>query len=144
MTPDPRIYTVAIEWKDEYKVGVEIIDRQHQRLIGVLSRLHEARERGTLTHDLLKTVIQDLETYVSRHFVTEEELMEIYGYPGLEGQKRAHQEFANKVKELRVLVMEGDLTVMTVIFRILETWLENHIIKEDRGIGPFLNKKGLS
>jgi hemerythrin len=80
---------------------------------------------------------------VSRHFVTEEELMEIYGYPGLEGQKRAHQEFANKVKELRVLVMEGDLTVMTVIFRILETWLENHIIKEDRGIGPFLNKKGL-
>lgn len=134
---------MAIEWKDEYKVGVEIIDRQHQRLVGTLSRLHQARNSGGLTHELLKTVILDLEGYVSRHFVTEEELMEIYGYPGLEGQKRAHQEFADKVKELRVLVMEGDLTVMNVICRILESWLENHIIKEDRGIGPFLNAKGL-
>jgi hemerythrin len=49
------------EWEDGFAVGVTEIDQQHRRLIGLISRLHEAIERS---NDLatLASVMSELDT----------------------------------------------------------------------------------
>ena len=84
---DPFAFT------EKYKLGVELIDSEHQRLFEII------RETNELTNDVLfndkyddiKKIISELKDYTIKHFGDEEEYMEKIGYSGLEAQKVAHQ-----------------------------------------------------
>ena len=78
------------EWDDSFDVGVAKLNRQHQRLIGLINQLHAAREQSKSRHtmesavdelDTMESVIDELIDYSLYHFATEEECMLEYAYP---------------------------------------------------------------
>lgn len=123
---DPFAFT------EKYKLGVELIDSEHQRLFEII------RETNELTNDVLfndkyddiKKIISELKDYTIKHFGDEEEYMEKIGYSGLEAQKVAHQAFVDRLNEVNLEAVDGDQEgYLRELIEFLLGWLANHILK---------------
>ena len=128
---DPFAFT------EKYKLGVELIDSEHQRLFEII------RETNELTNDVLfndkyddiKKIISELKDYTIKHFGDEEEYMEKIGYSGLEAQKVAHQAFVDRLNEVNLEAVDGDQEgYLHELIEFLLGWLANHILKMDKKI----------
>ena len=64
-----------MKWKDEYSVGIDVIDEQHKKLFEISEVLANAIEINEI-----KDILLFLENYMEFHFNTEEALMKKYGY----------------------------------------------------------------
>ncbi|MGA2071741.1 MAG: hemerythrin domain-containing protein, partial [Sedimentisphaerales bacterium] len=69
-------------WKDEYSVGVEKIDHQHQHLFEIINKLIE-RPVSSDDSGLVSDILSEMVNYAREHFSTEEMLMRQYGYPAI-------------------------------------------------------------
>jgi len=130
------------EWKDEYRVGVKVVDQQHRRLVNLVEELYEAMKMGKGS-DGAKRVLKGLVDYTKSHFRTEEEFMKASSYPGFLAHKKEHEDLAVQAEELLYQVEKGKLSVPIETGRFLKDWLSNHIMETDRKLGLFLTKKGL-
>ena len=111
-------------------MGIDSIDRQHQKLIGMINRLVKATDL-TVRSEHVSDILTEMTRYASEHFRTEEELMEEYAYPLLTEHKALHQEFRKKTLEICNATMLGVESVPQVMFNYLRDWLRNHILTED-------------
>jgi len=122
------------EMKEEYKLGVSLIDEQHERLF----------ELGESAYNLLKDnytidkynriigVIQELSHYAVTHFKDEEDYMESINYRKLFTQKMDHAEFIKKVSELDLSKIDEDHDEAIMdILTFIAKWLSEHIIEKD-------------
>ena len=98
------------EWDDNYSVGVAEIDEQHQELIELINRLHEAIEQGSAGNaassainelDTMSSVLDELVDYSCYHFSTEEKYMLEYTYPEYDRHKRLHAQFVDRVEAFK-------------------------------------------
>jgi len=119
-----------IEWSDNLSVGFEEIDEQHKILVRLVNKMHEAihRRKGS---DVVAEILGELAAYTKTHFVVEESLMRILGYPGYEEHKIAHDELLQQVIELQEKVAAGQTTISFQLMHFLKTWLIQHIMEED-------------
>lgn len=84
-----------LQWKDDFSVGIPLIDEQHKRLF----------EIGNTIAELLKTYdgqdafieimdqIDALVEYTKYHFEQEEKLMDHYHYSDIEAHIKEHRDF---------------------------------------------------
>jgi hemerythrin len=137
---------MAVKWKPEYSVGVFIIDEQHKVLIELLNDLENLKsidEKSQENQESKSSILQRLDQYTKIHFITEEELMRIYGYDDLENHKKLHARFSEKVEAFNNFYHDDKMFLFDNVYNYLEGWLLKHIQGEDRKLGPFLNSKGL-
>lgn len=130
------------EWKDEYGVGVRVVDQQHKRLVSLVDELYEAMKRGNGSKGA-ERVLRGLVDYTKTHFRTEEEFMKSHSYPGLLAHKREHDDLARQAEELLSQVEQGKLTVPLETSKFLKQWLAGHILETDKKLGRYLTAKGL-
>jgi len=97
----------AIVWKDEYSVGVKVIDDQHKELFRRVNKLFDDVSRGNVT-TVLET-LDFLNSYVIYHFSAEEQLMAKANYPELESHKNEHEWFKSEILSIREQVEKTDL-----------------------------------
>ena len=72
-----------ISWQHDYRVGVPLIDSEHEYLFGLVNAFHDScAGGGTLRQITL--VLNRLVAYAEEHFQHEEGLMEEAGYPRLQ------------------------------------------------------------
>ncbi len=131
-----------IEWSDDISVGIKLIDEQHKRLVSLINALHEANETGN-TKGVVKSAVRELDEYVRVHFITEEEVLRVYGYPDYEQHKRSHTQFADEVRSFYKDLPDDDAKVMNVVMTMLKNWLTSHILKADKAFGPYLKEQGM-
>ena len=131
-----------IEWDDSLSVGVVLIDDQHKMLIQKLKDLSDAFRMGH-EEDKIITTLEFMIDYTDFHFTAEEEHMAAHDYPGLEEQKKQHQEFKAILNHIVEDFKEEGPTkaLATSINVFLLNWLINHIKGSDRKIGKFLSEK---
>ncbi|MCL6546406.1 MAG: hemerythrin domain-containing protein [Bryobacteraceae bacterium] len=67
-----------LDWQEAYSVKVPELDQQHQRLVGMLNRLHDALRAGG-DPAVAQKVVEELVLYTQHHFAAEERLMETSG-----------------------------------------------------------------
>ena len=80
-----------MEWQDSYNIGVEIIDREHQRLFRIINRLLAYDDdKGQWAS---QEGIKYFKAHAVKHFDEEEEYMASIGYPGLETHRKIHRSF---------------------------------------------------
>jgi hemerythrin-like metal-binding protein len=118
-------------WTEEYSVGVELMDRQHQRMISLINRLDEIIQKGGPFGEF-GSVLDGVIDYTKTHFVAEEALLEEADYPDLKEHKEAHQLFVKQVHHLREDAKKGDPAVMRRLLVFLESWLVGHIVGIDK------------
>ncbi len=131
------------EWREDYKVGVKLVDQQHRRLVGLVEELYEAMKAGKGSEGA-RRVLKGLVDYTRTHFRTEEEFMKNHSYPGLLAHKREHDDLARQAEELLSQVERGKLTVPLETGKFLKEWLATHIMETDKKLGKYLNAKGLA
>ncbi len=129
-----------ISWKDEYSLGIEKIDRQHQHLFEIINKIND---RSDLSADmgLVSDTIKEMINYAKEHFRDEEILMERYGYPNLETHKKEHNYFVYTTADLAVNFIDHRNTCGDEIAEFLNIWLTNHILKTDMKYKELLLEK---
>ena len=131
-----------IQWNDDLNVGVLEIDRQHQRLVGMINDLNDAMKQGQ-GKDVLDKIINGLTNYTKTHFGIEEKYFDQFGYPDANNHKKEHLNFTKKVTEFKAGFDKGKIGLSIEVMNFLSNWLQNHIKRVDKKYGPFFNEKGL-
>ena len=88
------------EWSERMSVGVAELDSDHQALIQLINRLHDALENneGRLALD---QIFESLAVYIETHFAHEEQVMEACGYPEISEHKKEHLKFTRNIHYIR-------------------------------------------
>ena len=129
-------------WKAEYSVGVQKLDDQHQQLVGLLNQLYEALEAGQ-GKEALGKILKSLMAYTKEHFLSEESLMKLYGYPGYLDHKAKHERMTVHVRTLAGQYAAGEISSPIQISNFLKDWLKKHILGTDMEYRPYLQGKGV-
>jgi len=131
-----------IEWNESYSVGVNEIDMQHQKLVGMINELHDAMLQGQ-GKTILGNIISGLIDYAQIHFATEEKYFDLFGYPDSVSHKKEHSDFTQKIAGFKTGFDSGKLGMSINVMDFLSSWLRNHIKVVDKKYSPLLNEKGL-
>jgi hemerythrin len=117
-----------LHWSSDLDTGIDVIDKQHQRIVDYLNELNEANESGDQT--ATNHVLGELVDYTLTHFAFEEELQERANYPFLKAHKRVHEIFTKRVAEFQRRASAGE-NVAPELLSMLKIWLVNHIKGDD-------------
>ncbi|MDH5299169.1 MAG: bacteriohemerythrin, partial [Desulfobulbaceae bacterium] len=123
----------VVEWREEFRVGVQEIDGQHRQLFAVLARLDRAAEEEQ--HAGLDPILDELVRYLKEHFSAEERLL--HTHPRWPEHHRLHWQFTEKTLHFlrewqRADGPEERSRLIAEIRYFLCPWLKDHILKTDR------------
>lgn len=124
-------------WKDEYNIGVEIIDKEHQRLFRIINKLFRFSSEKNKSQWTCQEGIKFFKEHAMKHFAEEEDYMASIHYEGLNTHKRIHQEFREKT--LPILEKELEQTdysenAVEHFLGVCAGWLIGHTLAEDHAI----------
>lgn len=132
-----------VEWKDEYSVGIESIDQQHRKLIGLINSLQTAVNYSAGA-DFEREALDELVDYTKTHFSYEESLMEDNDYPDFTTHRAEHELMIAKVEEtLREYQRDQDKAMQNAV-DYLRDWLINHINGTDKQYSKYLIDRGVT
>lgn len=129
--------TSLIKWKEEYRVGVALIDQQHQKLFEIANRAYNllADEWRIDKYDDIIVILEELRDYALFHFSVEEEHMKKIGYQRFLSHKVEHDDFKEELNAVDLYKLDDDQeTYLSNILSFVVTWIENHILKVDKQI----------
>jgi len=134
-------------WKEKYRIGVSMIDKQHQELFRrVEDFIVNLRSSGKWEdrQEKVKSTMEFMKEYVVVHFRAEEEYQKKINYPGLAEHQRIHAGFKEEINNFaQKFEEEGyqeDL-VQSLAGKLL-AWLINHVASEDQKIGSYTKSLG--
>ncbi len=131
-----------IVWNNSLSVGIPSMDTQHQKLINIINRLHDAMSTGK-GKDIIAPVLTELHDYTVTHFTAEEKLMEQCKYEGLAMHKQQHSQFVNHIKKYQSDLEKGSLSVTLSVSNFLKDWLVNHIQGTDKKYESAMKSAGI-
>ena len=119
---------MTIKWTDDLNTGIEVIDKQHMRIVDYINDLENAHQKQD--KEAVRQVLDDLVDYTLSHFAFEESLQEEAGYKYCKPHKKVHELLVRRVNEYMERFKLGD-DVSAEIHKLLSSWLINHIKRDD-------------
>ncbi|MCP4176770.1 MAG: hemerythrin family protein [bacterium] len=144
-----EIIILLITWDDSIALNINEIDNQHKKLVNIINELYEAmkKDRG---NDIIDAVLKKLVDYTDCHFATEERYFDLYRYSESEHHKEEHRYFVEQVNEFnkafaeRKIKRDGSDSVLTFdLWRLLKSWLINHIQISDKKYASLFKENGV-
>lgn len=131
-------------WKDEYNIGVDIIDKEHRRLFKIINKLLVFSDEEKKSQWACQEGIKFFKDHAMNHFDEEEQYMESINYEGLKTHRLIHQGF----REDTLPALERELEEMNYspnsvdhFLGVCAGWLVGHTLTEDRAIvGGSINR----
>jgi hemerythrin len=133
-----------IEWNEDYIIGVEKIDKQHQKLLQHVNALHGGVELQ-IDKKKLRDLLNELVDFTRMHYSTEEKLMKKYDFPKklFKAHCKEHKALLHHLDHLAAGVTKGKYPTFFSDYDISSDWAISHIIEHDKELGEFLNSKGV-
>jgi hemerythrin len=126
-----------IEWTEAMSVGSSTLDTHHQMIFDCLNALHPLLDvQGR--DDEVHAVLNKLEDFVLVHFSEEEQAMKKAGYPDWKAHKQLHDRMYEVVFNLKSDVEHGRTVNAAHLFELVNNWLVQHIMGEDKKYVPYL------
>ena len=125
-------------WNINYSVGIDKIDKQHQKLVLLLNTLYDTMKEGKDKKEKLEHILNELVEYTDYHFKFEEELFEKYSYINKTAHIKEHNNLRKKVINFNNDVKAGQAVITQEITKFLIDWLVNHILISDKEYSPYL------
>ncbi len=124
-------------WNEENNIGVDIIDKEHQRLFNIINKLFALKEEGKDSRRTCYEGIKFFKSHAIKHFADEEEYMKSIGYDGYEQHKSIHDSFRKNTlptleKELENTNYSTD--AVEHFLGVCSGWLVGHTLTEDAAI----------
>lgn len=132
------------KWREEYNIGIDSIDKEHQQLFGIINKLFSMEEEGKDIEWACREGIKFFKTHALTHFANEEAYMVSINYEGLAQHRLLHQGF----RENTLPALEKELERTNYSQKSLEHflgvcagWLIGHTLTEDIAITGKNNAK---
>jgi hemerythrin len=125
-------------FKDEFRTGIESIDREHQKLFEIADKAYETLMDDFIPdkYDYIVGILNELTEYATIHFQHEEEYMMSIRYKKLISHKAQHVEFMDRISSYSLdEVDEKQKDVILELLDFLNDWLIHHILENDKLIG---------
>jgi len=124
-----------IIWKEEYTIGVDLVDKQHKYLFEIGNNAYKLLidQDSSNKFDTIELIIQDLLSYAKYHFQTEEEYMIKINYKEYLSQKEEHTRFIQQIDIISSEKMERNPQIyIEEILAFIFNWLIDHILLKDK------------
>jgi len=109
---------------EKYKLGIDIIDKQHEKLFELIEKLC-----NDCTKDELINMIKELKDYSEYHFATEEKYFDNLNFKFSEEHKRLHENFTLTIE---YYFENPEKLKKEKIYSFLNSWIKKHILIEDK------------
>ncbi len=124
-------------WRDDFNIGVDIIDKEHQRLFKIINKLFNFKEEEKDNEWICQEGIKFFKGHMVKHFAEEEAYMKSIGYAGYEQHRRIHKSFQEHT--LPALEQELERTeysdsAVEHFLGVCAGWLIGHTKTEDLAI----------
>jgi hemerythrin len=133
---------ILLSWREDYRVGIPLIDAEHINLFKLINEFHD-RYRGGDVHRQILVVLNSLVAYAEEHFQHEEALMREIEYPRLARQQDLHETLYSSIFALNERLSLDGAKADAETLRFLKHWILGHILEEDMDIGDFLRRKSV-
>jgi len=133
---------------DEYRTGIETLDRQHEHIIRRLVELEDEFSQPTPNLGLISIALGQIKEYSGYHFWFEERLMDEVGCPVREENIRQHADFSRRLNDFFVIVGSENYAspetylAYVELVRFLQSWVQNHICTLDCKIREYAHLLG--
>ncbi|MDE6024626.1 MAG: response regulator [Lachnospiraceae bacterium] len=126
-----------IVWQERFNIGVDIIDKEHQKLFKIINKLFEFGDDEEKSRWVCQEGIKYFKDHAIKHFADEEDYMKAINYSGYELHKRIHDDFREKTlpaleKELKQTGYSED--AVSHFLGVCTGWLLGHTLTEDHAI----------
>jgi hemerythrin len=119
-----------LAWREQYSVGIAVVDREHQAIIGIINQLFEAWIANG-SQPCIDGFFDDFFNFIYAHFAYEERLMSGRNYLALASHKRDHDALIDDVRGMFATAMEnGDLD-SAALAEQLDKWFARHFCTHD-------------
>ena len=138
------IMPAEIKWNNRFNIGVDSIDKAHQKLFSIVGKLVALNEDTAKQQHACREGIKYFKSYTIKHFADEEAYMQSINHAGYAIHKSLHDNLRDKtLPALEDELEEQEYSVESVqhFLGICIGWLNGHIMVEDRAItGKNANK----
>lgn len=131
-------------WQEDFNIGVDVIDKEHQKLFKIINKLFSFREKKTTSQWACQEGIKFFKGHAIKHFSDEEAYMASIHYEGLEQHKHLHNGFRdNTLPALEQELERTDYAPDAVehFLGVCAGWLIGHTLTEDLAITGKHKKK---
>ncbi len=127
-----------VEWRNEFKIGIEEVDFEHQELIELINDSYkEAKKEGSTM--ALIDCLGEIFAKISAHFALEEKDMREMKYDQYEDHKQDHEQLLDDIRD----IMDEYENISTLddkeFGQRLTDWFVNHFSTKDARLHGFLH-----
>ena len=126
-----------VVWQERFNIGVEVIDKEHRKLFGILGRMLSNKQQDEKSKWVYQEGIKYFKEHAMKHFAEEEVYMASISYEGFEAHRRVHDNFRKKtLPALERELNQSDYSEEAVshFLGVCAGWLIGHTLTEDRAI----------
>ena len=124
-------------WSERYNIGVELIDKEHEKLFHILNKLFDIGRQEEKSHWACHEAVKYFKDHTLQHFTDEEDYMASTNYEGLKTHKRIHKNFRERTLPALEQELEQTNYSESSIHHFLSVcagWLVGHTLIEDHMI----------
>lgn len=135
-----------VKWDDRYKLGVDLIDKEHKQLFATIDRLLKLSENEEKSEWACREGVKYLKNHSLEHFEHEESYMESIGYSEYEVHKRLHNDFrCHTLPALEKEMEESHYSLESIqhFLGVCIGWVVGHTVSEDLAIAGKKSSKWL-
>jgi hemerythrin len=126
-----------IEWRDEFKIGIDEVDFEHQELIDLINvSFSEADKKES--NMVILYFLGDIYSKISAHFALEEKHMKELGYDQYEDHKQDHERLLDDIMNIMDDYRETANLDKKEFGERLSDWFTQHFKTKDARLHKFI------
>ncbi len=127
-----------VEWCDEFKIGIEEVDFEHQELIELINELYaEAKKEDSAT--AVMDCLEEIFAKISSHFALEEKVMKDLQYDEYEDHKEDHELLLDSIMDIMDEYADYTRLDEEEFSGRLNDWFVRHFSTKDARMHRFFN-----
>ena len=123
-----------LEWRDEFRIGIEEVDHEHRELIALINATH-AHGVGA---DTVEAALGEIYVAITAHFALEEKDMRALNYASLSTHKADHERLLDDLRDIMETVADGRAPSETEFGTRLSDWFAVHFRTHDAKLHRFV------
>lgn len=127
-----------IEWRDEFKIGIEEVDFEHRELIELINELYGEIKMEDSTVAVMYC-LEEIYAKISAHFALEEKVMRDLKYDLYEDHKEDHERLLDSIRDIMDEYMDDPTLDEEKFSDRLNDWFVQHFSTKDARLHKFLH-----